>query len=48
MKRDGKMFTYNDWYHIIQAFVAQIVCNSEDYGTHSLRASGTSQRDIMG
>ena len=48
MKRDGKMFTYNDWYHIIQAFVAQIVCNSEDYGTHSLRASGTSERDIIG
>ena len=48
MKRHGKMFTYNDLYHIIQALIAQIGCDPEDYGTHSLRAGGTSERDIMG
>ena len=48
MKRDGKMISYNDWWHIIQALMAQIGCDPEDYGTHSLRAGGTSERDIMG
>ena len=48
MKRDGNMISYNDWWHIIQALMAQIGCDPEDYGTHSLRAGGTSERDIMG
>ena len=48
MQRDGDMITYNDWYHIIQGLMAQIGCDPEDYGTHSLRAGGTSERDIMG
>ena len=48
MIRDGSVIRYNDWFHIIQGLIAQIDCDPEEYGTHSLRAGGTSERDIMG
>lgn len=47
MKRDGEIISYNDWLKVIHGLIAQIDCDPIDYGTHSLRAGGTSERDIM-
>ena len=44
----GGVVTFNEWYNIVRSLIAEIDCDPDDYGTHSLRAGGTSERDIMG
>ena len=48
MCRDNKLISYKDWQKIIQSLMAEIECDTEEYGSHSLRAGGASERDLMG
>ena len=43
----GQLWMYQDWQKIIKSLVAEIECDPEEYGSHSLRAGGASERDLM-
>ena len=44
----GGIITYDEWQETVQSLIAEIGLDPSDYGTHSLRAGGTSERDLMG
>ena len=46
--RDGALIEYRDWQKIVQSLMAEIDCDPDEYGSHSLRAGGASERDLMG
>ena len=43
-----EVLTYQEWLAIFKVLIVQSGLDPELYGTHSLRAGGTSERDIMG